>query len=283
MHLIAITDLGASDIEAIFRLADGIDRAEPHPHQPPSSTKGRHQDNPPLTVAWSFEGRGIRTRTAFLQAFRELGLAYTELPGLLKTSERPKDLAAYLDPFYAAYVIRDADHARLSAFAQASTRPVINAMSSQGHPCEVLTDAYFAARSIGPLTSLRIVLWGPSTNVFRSWQELARVLRLQLEQVCPACWHESLPGVRFLTDPPAKADLVITDAPPADALDEPWALMQAHLQAMGMPRLLPTPPFAIGRELQFDPVDYPDFVGYRQKALLLPVQKAILRHLLGSA
>jgi len=282
MHLTAITDLGASDIEAIFRLAEAPGRTDRDAIQTRSSPSGQAEPSP-STIGWSFEGNGTRTRTAFLQAFRDLGLACTELPNLLKTSERPKDLAAYLDPFYAAYVIRDTDHARLCAFAQASSRPVINAMSSQGHPCEVLTDACFAARSIGPLVSLRIVLWGPSTNVFRSWQELAQVLGLQIEQVCPARWHESLPGVRFLTEPPAKADLVITDAPPAGALDEPWALTQAHLQAMGMPRLLPTPPFAIGRELQFDPVDYPDFVGYRQKALLLPVQKAILRHLLGSA
>jgi ornithine carbamoyltransferase len=46
---------------------------------------------------------------------------------------------------------------------------------------------------------------------------------------------------------------------------------------MGHPRLLPTPPFSIGRELAFDPLDYPGFTGHAQKALLLPVQKAILQ------
>lgn len=282
MNLTAISDLDAADIDAIFRLADAFARAAPQPDLPPT-TPGESHDAPPPTIGWSFEGNGIRTRTAFLQVFRDLGLHYTELPGLLKTSERPEDLAAYLDPFYAAYVIRDADHARLCAFAQASTRPVINAMSGQGHPCEVLTDAWFAARAIGPLPALRIVLWGPSTNVFRSWHELAQVAGLQIEQVCAAHRHESRPGVSFRSSPPSKADLVITDAPPADAVDALSPLTQAHLQAMGMPHLLPTPPFLIGRELLFDPAFYPGFVGHRQKALLRPVQKAILRLLMSRA
>jgi hypothetical protein len=46
---------------------------------------------------------------------------------------------------------------------------------------------------------------------------------------------------------------------------------------MGSPALLPTPPFTIGREVLLDPVAYSGFVGYEQKKLLLPVQKAILR------
>ncbi len=51
---------------------------------------------------------------------------------------------------------------------------------------------------------------------------------------------------------------------------------------MGHPVLLPTPPFSVGRELAFDPVLYARFAGYEQKMLLLPVQKAILRYLLGA-
>jgi ornithine carbamoyltransferase len=56
------------------------------------------------------------------------------------------------------------------------------------------------------------------------------------------------------------------------------ALSSQHLSLMGNPALLPTPPFTIGRELLFDPVGYHGFVGYEQKQLLLPVQKAILRY-----
>jgi len=124
MKLIQINDLSAQDIRSIWSLAT----------KPSTPVKGN--------VAWSFEGNGIRTRTTFIQAFQELNLSFVELPNLLKTNERVADLAGYLDPFYDIYVIRDSNHERLTEFANASHRPVVNAMSSFGHPCEVLTDAY---------------------------------------------------------------------------------------------------------------------------------------------
>ncbi|MFP4894854.1 hypothetical protein [Paraburkholderia sp. EG304] len=43
--------------------------------------------------------------------------------------------------------------------------------------------------------------------------------------------------------------------------------------------MLPTPPFAIGRELAFDPTSYRGFSVYKQKELLIPVQAAILSYL----
>jgi ornithine carbamoyltransferase len=116
INLISISSFSRQNIHAILSLVDTL-------HPPIKSN-----------VAWSFEGNGIRTRTTFIRAFRELGMQLTELPNLLKTEERVADLAGYLDPFYDLYVIRDTDHERLQAFANASSRPVINAMSAGGHP-----------------------------------------------------------------------------------------------------------------------------------------------------
>lgn len=264
VDVVSLSDLSAGDIEAIWSLVSTPDR--------------------PMvgTVAWSFEGNGIRTRTTFIQAFRELGLQFTELPNLLKSSERPEDLAGYLDTFFSLYVIRESNHDRLRAFAQASKRPVVNAMSSFGHPCEVLTDAYFIDRTVKPLREARICLWGPTTNVFRSWHELAGVLGIQILQVCEKCHHEEKSSVEFSDVPPKRADVVITDSWPAGIDAAHFALTNEHLLQMGSPALMPTPPFAIGRELLLDPVTYERFVGYQQKHLLLPVQKAILRYVAGA-
>jgi ornithine carbamoyltransferase len=49
---------------------------------------------------------------------------------------------------------------------------------------------------------------------------------------------------------------------------------------MGKPKLLPTPPFSIGREMALDPLQYKGFLGYEQKIDLLTVQKAILSYLM---
>ena len=267
MHLIQLTDLQPDDIRHIWSLAS----------TPVPALQG--------TVAWSFEGRGIRTRTTFIEAFQQLGLAWTELPHLLQTSERACDLASYLDPFYDLYVVRETNHARMSEFAAASRRPVINAMSAQGHPCEVLTDAHYVDTRIQPLASACVCLWGPSTNVFRSWHELAQVLGFTLVQVCHRRFHEALPQVTFVEPSalPDQVDVVLTDSWPAgaeaDAETQPdlTPLTEDHLAAMGQPALLPMPPFTLGRELAVDPVQYAGFVGYEQKRALLPMQIAIVR------
>ncbi|MDT4863129.1 hypothetical protein FQZ97_978220 [compost metagenome] len=54
------------------------------------------------------------------------------------------------------------------------------------------------------------------------------------------------------------------------------------LTRMGNPVLLPTPPFTVSGELSVDPRRYPHFTGYEQKTLLLPVQRAVLQHLLAT-
>lgn len=260
MNLINLTELSSGDVRSIWRLVD----------TPSGALSG--------TVAWSFEGNGIRTRSTFIQAFRALGLEFIELPNLLKTEERARDLAGYLDPLYEFYVIRESNHARLAEFAATSQRPVINAMSSEGHPCEVLADAYFIDTALSPIERVRICLWGPPTNVFRSWHELAGVLELDVVHVCERHFHEVKPNVTFLESPSVTSDIVITDGWPKAVDTSHSSLTKQHLVNMGNPRLLPTPPFTIGRELAFDPATYSGFTGYRQKELLAPVQAAILRY-----
>ena len=261
MHILSLADLSAADVQAIWSLAD---------------TNAETQVTG--TVAWSFEGNGIRTRSAFIQAFRDLGIQFTELPNLLKTGERIEDLAGYLDPYFSQYVIRDSNHDRLVAFAAASSRPVVNAMSGRGHPCEVLTDAFFIDRSVKALDSATVCLWGPTTNVFRSWHELAAVIGVTVIQVCHESHHEQGLPVKFTTVAPSHADVVITDAWPGGTEETAIGLAMEHLSSMGSPTLLPTPPFTVGREVLIDPRAYSRFAGYAQKSLLLPVHKAILRY-----
>ena len=75
-------------------------------------------------------------------------------------------------------------------------------------------------------------------------------------------------------------DVLITDSWPAGLENAAWSLNSNHLDALGKPKLLPTPPFSIGREIALDPLLYKGFMGYEQKLDLLTVQKAILSYLM---
>ena len=231
-------------------------------------------------VAWSFEGVGIRTRTTFVQAFQSLGLSYVELPDFLKTSESVEDLAGYMDPFFSIYVIRESNHERLAEFAKASKKPLINAMSCEAHPCEVLTDAYFLHSKHSTIQELNILLWGPTTNVYRSWYSLSRVIDLNITHYCPEQYHSTETGVAYIDKPIGNYDVVITDGWPSGFSDSNYSLSEQGLLELGNPMLLPTPPVTVGNELLFNPSRIDLFSGYEQKALLLPVQRAIVQHLL---
>lgn len=89
--------------------------------------------------------------------------------------------------------------------------------------------------------------------------------------------------MRFHAEADEPVDVLVTDGWPRDFSDAAWTLTQAHLQRLGNPRLLPTPPFTIGHEVGFDPAASPGFVGYEQKRALVTVQRAILAHALDAS
>ncbi|EPJ45167.1 MAG: putative ornithine carbamoyltransferase protein [Osedax symbiont Rs1] len=233
-------------------------------------------------IGWSFAGNGIRTRTTFIQAFQNLGINYVELPNFLQTGESVQDLAGYMDSFYSMYVIRETNHQRLQEFAAATTRPVINAMSAEAHPCEVLTDAYYLATRYESLPQLRILLWGPVTNVFTSWHSLAKVLDLNITQCCPREYHLEKKGIVYTDKFSGEYDVLVTDAWPAGFSDQNYCLTEHKLRELGSPIVLPTPPVTVGNELSKSLCQTENFVGYQQKALLLPVQIQIIAYLLES-
>lgn len=260
MNIISLKDLTARNILEIWELAK----------QPPKCCNGN--------VGWSFEGNGIRTRTTFIQAFGQLGLQFIELPNLLKSKERTSDLAGYLDPFYSIYVIRESNHERLRAFASASNRPVINAMSAMGHPCEVLSDGFYIHSQYGDIRKPKIGLWGPITNVMHSWHELAEALGIVIVHFCSKDLHYLNPNVSFSNVTDRQVDILITDSWPTNFTGAEWSLTEEHLTQLGNPILLPTPPFFIGEDISFDPTGYAGFTGYEQKGVLLQVQRAIIEY-----
>jgi len=89
-----------------------------------------------------------------------------------------------------------------------------------------------------------------------------------------------MPNVHFSENIDKPIDVIVTDSWPAGFDNVAWSLSLHHLEVMGHPKLLPTPPFSIGREIAFDPVQYKGFMGYEQKIDLLAVQKAILSYLM---
>ena len=268
--LLSIQALSMDMIQEIFNLARKLENG----YQPSFLA---------ITSAYSFEGNSLRTRATFLKAMARLGITAIELPNILKTKEEKTHLAHYLDQWIDLYIIRESQHETLELFAQASQRPVINAMSSQAHPCEVLSDAYFLWERFGNLRQLKICLVGPITNVLRSWHELCEIFQIEYVQVRPQqeqyvaeekVTHSLVEGIQA-------ANVILTDRWPEGSFDMEYQLTLEKLKfAAPHALVIPCPPFDTTQEIHPDVIASPYFAGYEQKQDLYAVHQAILVYLL---
>ncbi len=270
--VIRIDDLTADEITHIFELADTA-----HSHNIEWESN--------LSACFSFEGNSLRTRATFVKALFDLGITPIELPNLLKTQEAVEHLAGYLDHWFDIYVIRDRNHERLLQFAEVSERPVINALSSEAHPCEVLADLYSVRQAKGDLKKLKFCILGPPTNVLNSWSRAGRVLDLDYVHVLPDQYDEAEAGrvhiARSKSAGLQGADVILTDAWPADFSDQSFQLTLQDLEVASSDAwVIPCPPFNIKNEIHQEVIESSYFAGYAQKEYLYHVQKALVYFLL---
>lgn len=269
-NILEISALIPDEINQIFELAD-------------RSQDLGFSEGPRLSACYSFEGNSIRTRATFVKALFDLNISPIEVPNLLKTQEEVHHLAAYLDSWVDIYIIRDRDHERLTRFSEHSKKPLINAMTSQAHPCEVLADLYSIQVEKGELKNLKYCLFGPPTNVLNSWQRIGKLLGLDIVHVLPgdhtveteiARTDEKSVGLK-------NADVILTDAWPQGFEDKSYQLTLRDLEiAKPDAWVIPCPPFNLEAEIHKDIIDSTRFAGYAQKRFLYQVQKAMIYYLL---
>lgn len=206
-------------------------------------------------------------------------------PETLDKPEALEDVAGYLASWVDVLVVRHPDLEVLEGLAASNALPVVNAMTADNHPCEVLADLYAISRTRDPL-QLRFLFVGADGNIARAWSEAARAFGLDLVQCCP----ESLatPGMLWTDDldtAVASADVILTDAPGTHADQLAPFIVTASLLKRAAPgvQFAPYPPFQRGREVSSDAIASTAFVGYGFKAALQPVQQAVLARVLGKA
>ena len=271
-NLLRLTDWTRDDVAAVFTLADAY-------------RKGKGPRTEGAAVMF-LPSTSLRTRVTFERGADLMGLQPILFP--TETLDKPEslvDVAGYLANWAQLIVVRHPDIGLLERLAAGRRMPVINAMTSVNHPCEVLSDAYAFKQMRPDLRRLSFLFVGGDGNIVRAWRELAGVLDLKLTQCCPA--DLATPGLDWTDDLAVaitKADVVLTDGvgPNKRAL-APYRVTR-KLMDRAKPGVLfnPCPPFTRGSELSADAVAsaWP-FVGYGFKASLLPVQQAVMAHCLG--
>lgn len=174
-------------------------------------------------VAIVLQKPSMRTRTSFHIGIERLGgrpitLQDSEIG--IGTRETPEDVARVLERYTEGIVARLFSHGDLIAMAEASARPVVNALTDVSHPCQVLADLLTIAESRGGIDErTRVAFVGDGNNVATSLMEAQALLGFQLTVVSPpAYWPPrkaalQAPQVQLTSDLAAVdgADVVYTD------------------------------------------------------------------------
>jgi ornithine carbamoyltransferase len=198
-----ISDLSPSEAAQILDLA-GQMRTNPKEPLFPGATLGLY-----------FAKHSTRTRVSFSVAMTHLGgsaVALTPDELQLSRGESLPDTARALSRYLDVIAVRTHEHAELEAWAEWATIPVINALTSQEHPCQALADALTIRDRFGALEGVRVAWVGDGSNVLVSLAALGKLLGYHVVAASPAGYEAA--GVETVVDPREAvqgADVVVTD------------------------------------------------------------------------
>ena len=156
-HFLRDDDLKPDEQAEVLALAADL-KKDPFSHRPLDGPRG---------VAVIFDKNSTRTRFSFEVGIAQLGGHAVVVDGRstqLGREETLQDTAKVLSRYVDAIVWRTYGQARLAAMAETATVPIVNALSDQFHPCQVLADLQTIAERIGSLRGLRMSYFGDGAN-----------------------------------------------------------------------------------------------------------------------
>jgi len=258
-------------------------------------------------LALIFEKSSTRTRVSFESGMAQFGgasLFLSPRDTQLGRGEPIEDSAKVLSRMVDAITIRTFEHQKLQLFAANSSVPVINALTDDYHPCQLLADMQTYHEYRGSIEGKKVVWVGDGNNMCNSFINAANLLDFNLVVACPKGYE---PIAELLATnshcvsvehDPKKAvsdsDLVVTDVWASMGQEEEQkareqafanyqvcpALMQyAREDALFMHCL----PAHKGEEISHDMLDHPSSVVWDEAENRLHAQKALLEFLLCNA
>ena len=179
-HFLNINEMSTEDLTGILKHAQKMktDRLD--------LPKGTYDEGQPLSqhiVALVFEKPSTRTRTSFDVGVRQLGgqpmlLSGTEMH--LGKGESISDTARVLSRYVDLIMLRTFESQTLYEMAKHSTVPVINGLTNESHPCQIMADIMTFEEKKGSIKGKKVVWFGDSNNVFNSFLQAAEKFNFSL-------------------------------------------------------------------------------------------------------
>jgi len=203
---LSLSDLGPGGIERLLDVTERLHQTRGTPEHP-RAMHGR-------SAALLFDKSSTRTRVSLELAVHELGghaVVMSAEGSQIGRGEPPADTARVLARLVDVIAYRTFQSERLLEMARASRVPVVNALTDETHPLQLLADLYTVRRLRGTVRGLRYAWIGDGNNMARSWLEAAKLLELQLVLACPAGFEPPRNEVELAVS--AGADVTVIDDP----------------------------------------------------------------------
>ncbi|MGZ8136035.1 MAG: ornithine carbamoyltransferase [Methylococcaceae bacterium] len=293
-HFVSLLDLSSVELRNLISRACELKNHRDPDYQP---LKGQ-------VLAMVFEKSSTRTRISFEAGMIHLGgsaLFLSPRDTQLGRGEPLQDSARVISSMVDGIMLRTDKHETVTTFAQYSRVPVINGLTDQQHPCQLLADmqTYFEQR--GDIQGKTVAWIGDGNNMCHSYIHAAMRLDFTLHIACPAGYEpspaivaEAGDRVKFFASPLAAAnhaDLVVTDVWASMGQEEEqkqreiafknYQVCAEIMQAANPDALfMHCLPAHRGEEVSSDVIDGPQSVIFEEAENRLHAQKALLEFLL---
>jgi len=272
----------------------------------------KHQPLTDRTLAMIFEKASTRTRVSFEAGMYQMGGSVVHLTtgdSQLGRAEPIEDSARVISRMVDLVMIRTYEQTKIESFAAHSRVPVINGLTNEFHPCQIMADLFTfiehrgnTSRPLDCLKGITIAWVGDGNNMANTWLQAAELLNFKVHVSTPSGYEidQSVAGLRssdsykIFKDPLQACqgvDLVTTDVWTSmgyEAENETrrkaftqWCvdtemMSNAKKNALFMHCL----PAHRGEEVQAEVIDGPQSVVWDEAENRLHVQKALMEYLL---
>jgi ornithine carbamoyltransferase len=218
----------------------------------------RHQQLDGKVMGMIFEKPSTRTRVSFESAMYGLGGQVIYLSGRdtqLARNEPLKDMARVMARYVDLVAVRTFGQEIVEEFARFSSVPVINALTDQFHPCQILSDIMTVVELKGAIENLKLAWIGDGNNMANTWIQAASRFGFELTLACPEGYDPD-PVVLENAKKEASKPIILVRDPATAVMDadvincDVWASMGQEDEQEK--RIQVFQPFQVNRELLLD-------------------------------